>query len=42
MCANQLAGGQDLVQVIAADDMAEDHDPASRHNPPAPVTINAM
>ena len=27
MCANQIAGGQDLVQVIAADDMAEQHDP---------------
>ena len=27
MCANLIAGGQDLVQVIAADDMAEDHDP---------------
>ena len=27
MCANQIAGGQDLVQVIAADHMAEQHDP---------------
>ena len=27
MCANQIAGGQDLVQVIAADHMAKQHDP---------------
>ncbi len=34
MCANQIAGGQDLVQVIAADHMAEQHDPRQQAQPP--------